>query len=876
MNLYVVCHTHWDREWHKTFHEYRVKLVEFMDDLIDLLERDENYTSFLLDGQTVVLEDYLDVKPYMKERIRRLVKAGRLVIGPWYVQPDEFLVSGESLIRNLLIGHEIGKDFGRVMKVGYLPDSFGQAACIPQLLKGFGIDSAVFWRGVTDEDLDKTEFLWESPDGSRVFAVHLPLGYGNGASLSKNMAMSFETVEENLKKLASKAATNNILLMCGFDQRFADHDIPEIIKELNSYYKENGKDIRLIQCSIEDYIEKVKSEEPSLKVLKGEFRKGKSMRVHVSIGGTRLDIKRDNFNTQLLYERYLEPISTMAYILGHKYDNDIINRGWKYIIQNHAHDSICTVCTDDTHREMKIRFEFAKQIGHTLLNEKISEISGDIAYKKEMGKPLIVFNTLMRKRKEPVEATIYLDTEEFSLTDNEGRKIPYQIMSVKDVNLAEKEIEIGVKNPDRWVKEIKLVFIAELDGFGYRTYYVKEHAKSNRYTGFIGAGNILENEFYRVSVEDDGSLCITDKETAKTYRGLNIFEESGNAGDEYDFSPPKEDVVITTRGSRPEIALVENGPLFARIRISHILNVPMDTDSMKRAEKTCPCPVDCFVTLYRGIKRVDIKTVIDNRAKNHRIRVLFDGNVEAHTHIAEQQFGVLKRDNFLKEQECWDKEGWEERYYPVYPQRSFVDVSDGQYGLAILNKGLPQYEILNKDKPIIALTLLSGTDYMGKNDLRYRPGRRSGLHIAVPDSQLLGVHEVEYSIVPHKGDYIAGDIIESAHSYITPLLSFMPLNETQGELNDELYFIKTENKGIIESSIKKSEHGPAVVLRIYNGTDLPLRNIVLKLDDRFNAVDILDLKEEKIKNNNKVSFVENKINIPLLNENEIISLSLGR
>src|SRR5579885_3318058 len=142
LNIILVPHTHWDREWYQTFQQFRIRLVKTIDKLLDILDQDDQFTYFMLDGQTIVLDDYLEVQPEQEERLRRYIQAGRILVGPWYLQPDEFLVSGEALIRNLQIGLQRASQFGTPMRVGYVPDCFGHIAQLPQILQGCGIDSA--------------------------------------------------------------------------------------------------------------------------------------------------------------------------------------------------------------------------------------------------------------------------------------------------------------------------------------------------------------------------------------------------------------------------------------------------------------------------------------------------------------------------------------------------------------------------------------------------------------------------------------------------------------------------------------------------------------------------------------------------------------
>jgi len=208
-NIIIVPETHWDREWYLPFQEFRARLVIVMDKLLKILQTDPNYKNFTLDGQTIPLEDYLEVRPEKKDEIKKYVKEGRISIGPMYVLPDEFLVSGESLIRNLLIGHQISKKFGKVMKAGYIPDPFGHIAQLPQIISGFEIPSILFWRGFGNQfeenDLN-IEFIWKSPgNASSVIGIFLMQGYGSIAELNtKTLKGEFKPALRKIKNVVER------------------------------------------------------------------------------------------------------------------------------------------------------------------------------------------------------------------------------------------------------------------------------------------------------------------------------------------------------------------------------------------------------------------------------------------------------------------------------------------------------------------------------------------------------------------------------------------------------------------------------------------------------------------------------------------------
>jgi mannosylglycerate hydrolase len=776
----------------------------------------------------------------------------------------------------LLIGQKIGDEFGPSMQIGYLPDSFGQAAQIPQVLSGFGMNYALFWRGITNEETEKTDFWWGGPDGSKVLATHLPLGYGNGRMLSTDFKQNLEIINENNEKLKEMVTSPNMLLMCGFDQRSANKDLPEIIAELNRHYAEHGSDFEVRLSTLQGYLEEVEREAENLENLSGEFRKGKNMRVHVSIASTRLDLKKKNFDVQNLYEKYVEPLNSVSFLLGDHYDNDIINQGWKYMMQNHAHDSICNVCTDATHQEMDMRYEFAKQIGESVQKTATEDLLRKINFQAE-GVPVVVFNTLGQKRKNLAEATLHLTSKEFTVVDAKGNEIPYQILETKEENLNDKQIEIGVKNDDQFVFTTKIKFAAEVDGFGFSTYYVKEKAPiANTYCDVYQNG-LFFNEFMEVSIENNGSLTIKEKSGA-LFQGLNIFEEGGNAGDEYDFSPPREDFIITTRNAKPEISVVHNGPIFATVKIAYSMEFPVDTNVNGRSSEMKASTIETYVSVNRYEDRIDIKTVVDNTVKNHRIRALFDTGIQTKTHIADQQFGTIRRDNYLEQVEYWEQENWEEKYYPIYPQQKFVDVSNDQMGIAILNKGLPQYEILHDEKPTIAVTLLAGTDYMGKQDLVDRPGRRSGLHVETPDSLLLGKHEMDYSITAHAGNEVEARVASKASEFTTPFVTVpVRVKSESASIQDQSTFIRLDDKGMALSAVKKSENDDSLLVRIYNTTNQPITSSKIVINQEFfKTIKTVNLNEKHLPDHNgRIHIDNNEISLKDIKANEIFSFQLS-
>src|SRR5512138_2272897 len=235
--IHLVSHTHWDREWYRTFQQFRLRLVHLVDGLLELLAADRAFRHFMLDGQTIVLDDYLRMRPEAEPVLRRYVQDGRILIGPWHVLPDMFLVGPEAHVRNLLEGDRQARRFGHKMRIGYMPDSFGHIGQMPQILRGFGIDNACLWRGLDDQP---TELWWQSPEGSRVLLHYLRESYSNGASLNATVPNQFVSqLKQQADSLAAQAPVHDLLIMFGTDHMEPPRETSKAIalasRQLNGY-----------------------------------------------------------------------------------------------------------------------------------------------------------------------------------------------------------------------------------------------------------------------------------------------------------------------------------------------------------------------------------------------------------------------------------------------------------------------------------------------------------------------------------------------------------------------------------------------------------------------------------------------------------------
>ena len=825
--LILVPQTHWDREWYGTFQVFRMRLVKLTDKLLRILDTDPAYKSFTFDGQTVVLEDYLEIRPEERERLKQHIQADRILVGPWYILPDEFLVSGEATVRNLMIGHMIAGDFGRPMKAGYIPDPFGHISQLPQILRGFGIDSCIFTRGLGDEwEGMATEFNWEAADGTPVLAIYQLHGYCNACNLGYvhdpevgfkvDFDAALDHVKREMETLGEKASTRFLLLNNGCDHLEPQPELPEIVRYINERL-EHGE---VVHSTYEDFVARVKAEKPKLGTLKGELHSGKYHPLLPGVFSARMCIKQANERTQTLLEKWAEPTSALAWMLGGNYERAFLWEAWKLCIKNHPHDSICGCSVDQVHREMMPRFEQSQQIGGRLTDENLEYIAGKIDTQfgpaDQEVSALIAFNALNYEldglatyRMRATRAVGELPDWPV-VRDPSGKAVPSQVSSRITT-----EYYDGIPS-DKQSHEYDLTFaVSKMPGLGYRAYSIEMTAERPSYISMLGtAGTSVENALIRVDVNPNGSFNLTDKRTGRVYEGCNLFEDTEDAGDEYNYSPAFSSKTITTAGSSARITVVDDGPLFARFRVDLDLMLPesLTDDRMTRSERLVLCPVTSFITVYASSPRVDVKTRFTNNAKDHRFRALFPTSTLAAVHHAEGQFDVVERQNELP-----GAKGWVEKPVGTNAQQSFVDVSDGQAGLAVINQGLPEYEVMEDARGnVIALTLLRCVGWLSRDDYITRP-YNAGPKIPTPDAQCAGTWEFSYAVLPHVGSWEEAKVWEQAHLHDVPF-RLVRTGLHSGKLPKEAALVTVAGDGLVVSTLKKAENADALIVRLYNTT----------------------------------------------------------
>ncbi len=756
--LSIVPHTHWDREWYQTFQGFRHRLVRLVDKLLRVLDTDPKFRCFNLDGQTVVLEDYLEIRPENRARLKRYIRQGRIMIGPWYILPDEFLVSGESFVRNLMFGNRMCGEFGRRMNAGYLPDQFGHSAAIPKIVAGAGIDSAVVWRGVTN-DVRHSEFAWQGDDGTRVLGIYLAHSYGNGMDLPMQEDKLFERLDREAKALSRYARTNRLLIMNGVDHQEPQEGLPQSLEKIRKRLK---RDYEIM--SLEKHVRGVQSRiaMKRLKVHRGEFRSHERAQLLPGVLSTRVNLKQRSDQLEIDLPGKAEPLCSLAHASGASYPASYLNLAWRELLRNHPHDSICGCSVDAVHREMETRFSTSEDIVRDVVND-----ASEFLIEKSRGFPseprVIVFNPGAGSRTEAVE----VKTAEGKTVRFTARDIP---------------------------------------GFGYRSFRLGEAGA--QWGGEARASEKeLSNEFFSVKLNRNGTIDITDRTNGRTFRNQGAIEETGDVGDEYNYSPAPGGGTFRTPVS-VKWRVVENGGPRAVVKAVMKFRFPaeINPDRKTRSRREVACTLRNRIALAAGVPRVEFETVIENAARDHRVRALFPLPFRIDHSRAFNHFGTVDR---AARTPVISRKA-PEVHIGTYPNLGYVQAGRSGYSVTLSNIGLREYEILNCNT--IALTLLRCVGWLSRGDFAYRKGN-AGPQVPSPDAQMLGVHTLKYAFCAGKG-FLP---VEQASLFRTGVISrYVAAGRGDGPLPGTLSVLGIEPAEVALAALKRAEDGKGLIVRVFS------------------------------------------------------------
>ncbi|MEZ8052960.1 mannosylglycerate hydrolase [Vibrio atlanticus] len=820
--VHITPHMHWDREWYFTTEESRILLVNNMEEIMNRLESDPEYKYYVLDGQTAVLEDYFAIKPENTERVKALVEAGKLIIGPWYSQTDTMQVSGESIVRNMMYGIRDCMKFGDAMKIGYLPDSFSMSSQLPMIYNGFDITRAMFWRGCSERHgTNKTEFLWQSNDGSEVTAQVLPLGYAIGKYLPQDEEGLRARLDKYFPVLEKPSVTKDILLPNGHDQMPIQKDIFEVMDKLREIYP----DREFSMSRYEEVFEKVEAARDQLDTIKGEFNDGKYMRVHRTISSTRMDIKLIHAEIENKIVNILEPLASIAWTLGFEYHHGLIEKMWKESMKNHAHDSIGCCCSDKVHAEILNRYILADDMATNLIHFYKRKIVDHMPDREGCDK-LAMFNLSPYEREEVINTTITIRAQEFSIFDENENPVEYFIQDKRQIDPGKVDRQIvHYGNYDPFM-EFDIQIKRTVPAMGFTTLHIQGNEK-----GAVKVAEqkdyLLENEYYRINVNDNGTLTIFDKETEQVFDQVLRLEDGSDDGDEYDYSPSRQEWLLYSDEFPVETSIDHQG--FQSVaNIAFRMSVPANlTEREERTGQNGFVEAQCQVVLKQGSRRIEVRMELDNQADDHRVRVLVPTPFVSETVVADNQFGCITRPTNDPAMAVWEEEKWKEAPVPVYQLMNFAALENGKAGMAIMSNGLREFEVIasqgDENRDTFALTLFRGIGVLGKEELLLRPGRPSGIKIPTPDSQVRGKLVCEFTLCGFSGNHIDANIMAQARDNVTQIECYnkipynaMKLNVGEQNLPMSFSLLSKQQAGAVLSVLKKAEDEDALIMRVYN------------------------------------------------------------
>lgn len=887
--IHVVPHSHWDREWYFTTSRSKVYLMKDLGDVLNTLENDPEFKYFMVDAQGSLLDDYIKWRPQDKERISKLVNDGRLVIGPWYTQTDQLVISGESIVRNMYYGMKRCESFGKYMNVGYVPDSFGQSGNMPQIYRQFGIEDTLFWRGVSDDMVKHTDYNWRGDDGSVVFTTQIPFGYYIGGNIPEEPEENEEFWQkECLEKAGGRSATRHIYFPNGFDQAPVRTNLPQLVKERNEKDPENEY---VISC-IEDYIKDVKSENPELEEVQGELVIAKHMRIHKSIFSSRSDLKVMNTQIQNYVTNVMEPLLTISYNLGNEYPHEAVAEIWKLLFENAAHDSIGSCISDTANEDVYVRYKQARDIAVNLVELHSRLIATNV--KNDADMTFTAINTLPQKRKDTVIVKTYVPGGKFAIIDEKGNDVDYTIIKSRDLTdyVLSQTIMLDPSRkfyvPDQVLEVTMAIKANDVPALGYVQYSIDTQKDSHKETA---DKKVLENKYYTIEVEENGSLTIVDKANNVTYKNQGILVENGDDGDSFNYSPPRKDMEVFSNESKCTVK-ISGSDIYDQAEIHFDMVVPADLDERAEGKVSVTMLVDMTVALRKDSKVIDFNVKVDNKGLSHRLCVLFDSQIVSAFNYADQQFGLIKRPNYyekemklymesmnnktekkagIQELANWanDQSTWQEPPISIEPTQSYVSLTDGKTGIAVIPQGVREYEVLDDSK--IRLTLFRTYGFMGKENLIYRPGRASGERIIeTPAAQLLKEMEFNFGFTSYAGDINDSDIDTLAKQYNTNLEVYTYAEFLNGRLifsqreiegqNAKIHSLFETEGNLVVSAVKKAEEDDGYIIRLYNGKDHKDLDDKIKFNFDIKEAYYTNLKEEKTEEikveNNTISVKE--------------------
>ncbi len=777
--VYAYTHTHWDREWYQPFETFRLYLVKVLKQILEDLESDK-LSRFYLDGQAIILDDALAIAPELAGRVKAMMEKGELAAGPWYVMPDEMLVSGESLVRNLKLGVDTVKKFGKPELVGYSPDTFGHSQDLPRILNGFGIRNAILWRGVPQLSYGPC-FWWKSSDGSQVLAYHLSKGYYQ-TSLTEKVkegldSNNLEKLKEELQKLVDdKSQWDNpslydktpdlLLYPIGADHSAPPRDLNANINLLNQHLKNSKLEIETVHLG--EFVQLLEAQAKKDFALVGmvskELRDNAAAATHANayilqgVLSTRLYLKRENREAERRLFRMIEPLLSILQVRKMaRYPHQELEYMLKLLLKNHPHDSICGCSVDAVHDEMMSRSVRFHQVADALLDEARCVLSGlSASSASNWNDPdsnlnrLRVINSSARTFRGVVPFSWFEKLEQplsfgASMVQIEQTETVDQLFSgwgqVPYYKLFERK--------DAWV------WIDEVEGLAEANFAWPLQNVESKFADCKVKGKTLDNGILEVFVDDKSNLAVVFQPPvgkSEHYILQHLLRDTADGGDTYNFDPVLGDK--PSHAKLVSVAVGRKGPLVASLLLSYEIEIPEailedkaavkpgSIANLKRSKQKIKHEIQTEVILKKGSRMLEFETTWQNRSSGHRLELFMSTGSPVHCSFSENHFSLVRRYHQMK--------GEPELKLPVevaneapcdrYPAQRFVVCNKQLF----LNKGLPEYGV---DGDGILLTLLRSVPILSRGRMQTRGGG-AGPHVRVDGANCFGLNKVSYGWAP--------------------------------------------------------------------------------------------------------------------------------
>ena len=896
MHAHFIPNTHLDREWSMDFQHSRKMTVDFLDDLLEIMAKIPEY-AFLLDAQAVPLEDYLEIRPEHREILSQYIKSGRLNAGPWYTALDMNCINGESVVRNMHWGHLLVEEMGPVMKVGYTPFGWGQVSQLPQIYKGFGIEMSFFYRGITKEQVPKSEFIWQGADGTQILTSRFGSGarynfyfdvwrkafyegmqerigrryhwnqdgvpfklcdsdhrYNHGYVVPEKKPLQLEVLKRCFRELVEKEkkifGTDEFAFMHGMDTSSPDMREAEI---LTACQQELAEGETFTYSSLPKYAEKVRAavKLETLPIIQGEVRHTKLNEYGFSyiandIISARTRQKYALAETENRLIRLAEPHATMAWLLGETWPGPFLAIAWKQYLKCHPHDTVGGCGIDTLEEDALYRLRDAKSLANMISSESLKLVQNKIdtsAFGKN-ALVLTVYNPSAYPRTQCVEAYVDIPREmelkNMGVYDMVGQRMNCAIAPTQSFDkIFRDHSDLALMS---YTDEHLVKFDAiEVPAMGYASYCLRS---GPTLTAEI-QGNLspyrLENNFLLAEINSDGTVNLTDKTSEQHFSGLNYFEDVGEIGHCWTHLSPKAPA-ITTQGQKAQLAWVENNSVSQSLQALLTIKIPkqtplaenrLDWTQAGRPEADTEMPIEVIYRLNHLSRSLEVEVKFNNTCENHRLRAILPSHINSEKSYAESVFDVVER--HTRKSTC---NPYHEAPYLNYPFVRFAGIQEGQRNLSLICSGLKEYEILDDREQSLAITLMRAyTNNLctaGDYNLEHRPG---------PLAQAQGQHSFKYHIYtgPTGSDFTT--IYQEAEAESAPMVVAETKSST-GTLPPNHSFLSVNNKNLIVSAIKKASRTQQLIIRLFNASSTEQKGCLTLTGQAPSRAEMVNLNEE--------------------------------